>query len=264
MSILDDILKVKKNEVLNLRSNYSLNSFGESEFFNLPARSLRASLLRPDRLGIIAEIKKASPSKGILNHNFDHLKIANLYMENDVDAISVLTDTNFFRGNITYLKEIAGFKTLPLLRKDFIIDEYQIFEAKAGGADAVLLIAEALSKDQIAELTGAAAECKLEVLLEIHSFSQLDKINFTANNLIGINNRNLDTFEVNLSASIELSEIIPENVLLVSESGINSLGDIRSILGTKIKAVLTGEHFMRSGNIPETIGEFKKWCMYES
>jgi len=184
-------------------------------------------------------------------------------MENKVDAISVLTDANFFLGDISYLKEIAEFKTLPLLRKDFIIDEYQIFEAKAGGADAVLLIAEALSKDQISELTAAAMECRLEVLLEIHSFSQLDKIDFSVNDIIGINNRNLDTFEVNLSASIELSEIIPKNVLLVSESGINNGGDLRNILKTKIKAVLTGEHFMRSGNIPASIEEFKIWCTYE-
>ncbi len=264
MSILDEILKAKRNEVAKLRSNFSLNSFSNSDFFDSPVRSLRKSLLHSDRLGIIAEIKKASPSKGLLKKDFDHLKIADTYMANEIDAISVLTDENFFQGNISYLKKIAHFKTVPLLRKDFIIDEYQIFEAKANGADAVLLIAEALSKNQIVELTSAANECGLEVLLEIHSKSQLDKIDFVINNLIGINNRNLETFEVSLSTSIELAEIIPDEVVLVSESGINTVNDVKDILSTKIKVLLVGEHFMRSENIETSLREFKKWCKYES
>lgn len=264
MSILNDILKVKRDEVSRLRSEFSLNSFNDSEFFDLPVRSLKNVLMHKDRLGIIAEIKKASPSKGLLKKNFDYSRIANIYMENGIDAISVLTDKNFFQGSISYLKEIAQFKTVPLLRKDFIINEYQIFEAKANGADAVLLIAEALSKNQIIELTGAANECGMDVLLELHSASQLDKIDFAVNNLIGINNRNLETFEVSLTASFELAELIPDEVMLVSESGINTASKAKDILRTRIKALLVGEHFMRSENIETTIHEFKEWCRYES
>jgi indole-3-glycerol phosphate synthase len=264
MSILGDILKTKKDEVIKLRSDFSLNSFRDNAFFDTPVRSLRSALLHHDRLGIIAEIKKASPSKGLLKKDFDHIRIANIYMENEIDAISILTDKNFFQGNISYLKEIAQFKTVPLLRKDFIIDEYQIFEAKANGADAVLLIAEVLSKNQISELASTAREYGLEVLLEIHSKAQLEKIDFTINNLIGINNRNLDTFEVSLGTSIELAEIIPDEVVLVSESGINTVKDVKDILHTKLRAVLVGEHFMRSENIETSIREFKEWCRYES
>ena len=264
MSILGDILRTKRNEVNKLRANFSLNSFSDSVFFDSPVRSLRNALLHVDRLGIIAEIKKASPSKGLLKKEFDHIRIANDYMENEIDAISILTDKNFFQGSISYLKEIAQFKTVPLLRKDFIIDEYQIFEAKANGADAVLLIAEVLSKNQIGELTNAAKECGLEVLLEIHSKSQLDKIDFKKNNLIGINNRNLETFEVSLGTSIELAEIIPDEIVLVSESGLNTMKDVKDILRTKLKAVLVGEYFMRSENAETSIREFKEWCRYES
>ncbi|PKL82779.1 MAG: indole-3-glycerol phosphate synthase TrpC [Ignavibacteriae bacterium HGW-Ignavibacteriae-3] len=264
MSILDDILKVKKDEVNKLKSEYSLSSFRDFEFFDFPVRSLKDSLTHSDRLGIITEIKRASPSKGLLKEDFDHIGIANIYMENQTDAISILTDKNFFQGDINYLREIAEFKTTPLLRKDFIIDEYQIFEAKANGADAILLIAETLSKNQIAELTGAAAECGLEVLLEIHSGIQIDKIDFTKNSFIGVNNRDLSSFNVNLGVSRELSEIIPDGVFLISESGIKSRDDIIEIKKTKIKAVLVGEHFMRSDNIGEELKIFKEWCLYES
>ncbi len=264
MSLLDDILKVKRNEVRILKSEFSLNSFSDIDFFNSTVRSLRNALLHDDRLGIIAEIKKASPSKGLLKNDFDHVKIANIYIENEIDAISILTDKNFFQGDINFLKEIAQFKTVPLLRKDFIIDEYQIFETKANGADAVLLIAEVLSKIQISELTSAAKECGLEVLLEIHSKNQLEKIDFTTNNLIGINNRNLKTFEVSLDTTFELAEIIPDEIILVSESGINTLKDVKDILRTKLNAVLVGEHFMRSENIENSLIDFKEWCKYES
>ncbi len=262
MNFLSDIIEVKKEEVKKLRQNFSLGSFHESEFYNAPVRSLRKALQRDDRLGIIAEIKKASPSKGVLKHEFDHISIANAYMENAVDAISILTDKNFFQGDINFLRDIARFKTVPLLQKDFIIDEYQIFEAKAYGADAVLLIAEVLSQNQISELTSAANGCGLEVLLEIHSAAQLDKIDFTKNNLIGINNRNLETFNVDLSTTVELSRLIPSNVALIAESGINTVANVKEICKANVKAALVGEHFMRSDNIEASIKEFREWCRY--
>jgi len=264
MSFLDSILKTKKEEAEELKKNFTISRFEESGFFSEPVLSLKKALRHDDRLGIIAEIKKASPSKGVLKSNFDFLNIASIYMENKVDAISVLTDKKYFQGDIKYLFEIAKRKTVPLLRKDFIIDEYQVYEAKANGADAILLIAEALSSQQIRELTLAAKGSCLEVLLELHSEKQLDKIDFMLNDIIGINNRDLDTFIVDTNSSIKLSHLIPDKVTLVSESGFNKMEDVKSIVSSKISALLIGEHFMRSENIPESIGEVKEWCKYES
>ncbi len=262
MSFLNKILDTKKEEVNTLRKSFSLNSFKESEYFSKPSISLKTVLRHNDRLGIISEIKKASPSKGILKEDFDHLEIAKKYIKNETDAISILTDRNYFKGDIQFLSDIAAIKTVPLLRKDFILDEYQIFEAKASGADAILLIVEALFKEQITELTAAAKECGLEVLLEIHSSSQLDKIDFDKNDLIGINNRNLDSFEVNLNTTLELAKIIPSDVTLVSESGLNTYDDLRKIKSSSINAVLVGEHFMRSESIEKSFKEFKEWCKF--
>jgi indole-3-glycerol phosphate synthase len=264
MNFLDSILKTKKEEIAVLRKIFSTKRFEESYFFGDPTFSLNAAIRKNNRLGIIAEIKKASPSKGLLKPEFDFRDIASIYMDNKVDAISILTDKNFFQGDIKYLNEIARRKTVPLLRKDFIIDEYQIYEAKANGADAILLIAEALSAQQIKDLTFAAKGCCLEVLLELHSENQLDKIDFTLNNLIGINNRDLDTFVVDTKSSVKLSRLIPHNVTLVSESGFNKKEDVRSIINSSINALLIGEHFMRSENIGASITEVKEWSKYES
>jgi indole-3-glycerol phosphate synthase len=264
MSFLDSILKVKNEEAADLRKKFSLKSFEESSFFGDPTFSLKDAIRKNNHIGIIAEIKKASPSKGLLKPDFNFMEIAALYMENRVDAISILTDKNFFQGDIKYLNQVAREKTIPLLRKDFIIDEYQIFEAKANGADAVLLIAEALSPQQIKELTLAAKGICLDVLLELHAEKQLDKIDFSLNDLIGINNRDLDTFVVDTNTSIKLSRIIPPNVMLISESGFNKKEDVKLISNTPIKALLIGEHFMRSENIQGSIKEVKEWCSYES
>lgn len=262
MSFLNEILEVKKEEIKKLKAERTLNSFGDEKYFSAPIMSLKNSLNRNDRLGLIAEIKKASPSKGVIKPDFNHMKIAELYMKYGVDAISILTDKNFFQGDILYICDIAAIKTVPLLRKDFIIDEYQIFEAKAFGADAVLLIAEALSAVQIKELSHASAECNLEVLLELHSATQLSKIDFTTNKLIGINNRDLESFEVNLKTTIGLSKKIPQEVTVVSESGLSSKSEIKKILATNVNAVLVGEHFMQSKNIEEAVNEFLSWSRF--
>ncbi len=262
MSFLSEILNVKKEEIKKLKTGRTLNSFSDEKYFSAPTMSLKNSLVRKDRLGLIAEIKKASPSKGVIKANFNHMKIAEVYMKCEVDAISILTDKNFFQCDIRYISDIAAIKTVPLLRKDFIIDEYQIFEAKAIGADAVLLIAEALSAEQIKELSHAAAECNLEVLLELHSASQLPKIDFTTNKLIGVNNRDLESFKVNLDMTLELSKKIPKEVIVVSESGLSSESEIKKILNLKVDAVLIGEHFMRSNNIKESVNEFSQWSKF--
>lgn len=264
MTILEEINKVKKEEVKKLRSDFTLSRFSDSEFYSKSRISFYQALNNTNQISIIAEIKKASPSKGIIREDFNHIQIANIYMENEVNAISVLTDLNFFKGSIKYLNDIAKFKTVPILRKDFIIDEYQIFEAKANGADAILLIAESLSVNQINELTAAAIESDLEVLLELHSEQEFEKLNFEQNKIIGINNRDLKTFTVDLRTTDIIGQHIPDENLLISESGIKSKGDIEILKKTKTKAVLVGEHLMSSNNMVNAIKEFKEWCRLEN
>lgn len=263
-TVLNDILEVKRDEVKLLHRDFTLSRFEDSEYYSKPKLSISDSIKTDNDISIIAEVKKASPSKGIIREDFNHLEIADIYMNNEVNAVSVLTDKNFFKGSIDYLRDIAGIKSVPLLRKDFIIDEYQVFEAKSNGADVILLICEALSANQIIELSHAAFETDLEVLLELHSEDQLVKIDFSLNRLIGVNNRNLADFSVRLDTTIKLRERIPDDVLLVSESGLNTKDDIDTIMRVNTNAVLIGEHFMRSDNIGDSVKQMKDWCSYES
>ena len=263
MNILEEIIEYKKDEVKKLKKKYSLLSFEEMEFFEKPALKLK-NFIPSDSLGIIAEIKKASPSKGIIRGEFNHLKIAETYFSENVSAISVLTDENFFKGNINFLKDIAVIKQRPLLRKDFIIDEHQVYESKGAGADIILLISEILSKQQIQEFTCAAKELGMDVLLELHSKEQLSKIDFELNTIIGINNRNLEDFSVNLETTKQISSEIPGEVLIISESGIHNKENINFLRKTKINAILVGEHLMSSENISESLKQLKEWCLVES
>ena len=184
MSILDEIIEIKKEEVKTLRADFSLSRFSDSEFFDKSCISFKNAISKPGGLNVITEVKKASPSKGVIREDFDHLKIAEMYMSNGANAMSVLTDQRFFKGNISFLNDIAKIKEIPLLRKDFIIDEFQVFEAKANGADVILLIAEALSAKQIEELSACAAENGMDVLLELHSEEELKKVDFWTNKII--------------------------------------------------------------------------------
>ena len=163
-----------------------------------------------------------------------------------------------------YLSDIAKDKRAPLLRKDFIIDIYQVFESKSFGADIILLISEALTKNQINELTHAAYECGLEVLLELHSEAQLEKISFDVNKLIGINNRNLENFSADLETTIEISQKIPNIVYVVSESGINSQSDVKRLKNARTNAILVGEYLMKAEDIKAQLKELKEWCQIES
>jgi len=209
---------------------------------------------------LICEIKKASPSKGIIRNNFDHIEIAEIYFDNDVDAVSILTDKNFFKGDMLYLRQIAKIKQAPLLRKDFIIDEIQIYESKANGADLILLVSEILSITQIADFTSLAKEIGLEVLLEMHSSEQLDKIDFEKNKLIGVNNRNLNDFSVSLNTTDQLKRLIPEDIFVVSESGISKKEDVIFLSNLGVNALLVGESIMADDDIEDRVKELKKWC----
>jgi len=263
MNILEEIIEYKKEEIKKLKKKYPISSFKEMEYFENPALNIK-NFIPENSLGIIAEIKRASPSKGIIRKDFNHMKIAEIYFEEEISAVSVLTDENFFKGIIKYLQDIAAIKQRPLLRKDFIIDEYQVYEAKAFGADIILLISEVLSESQIEELTFAAKEIGLDVLLELHSKEQLSKINFELNDIIGINNRNLEDFSVSLETTKEISTEIPDNILIVSESGINKKSDIDFLKSTKAKAILVGEYLMASKDIKGSLMQLKEWCVIES
>lgn len=264
MNISDQILESKKNEVLKLKQRYSLSSFSEMKFFSNQKLNFSKALNKSEELAVIAEIKKASPSKGILIEEFDHEKIASIYFEEKVDAVSVLTDQIFFKGSLRFLSDIAAFKQAPLLRKDFIIDVHQVFESKAFGADIILLICEALSRDQIDELSHAALECDLDVLVEMHSEDQIAKVNFDINKIIGINNRNLDDFSIDLSTTVHLSKLLPDDITIISESGIKSEQDVKYLKQTRANAILIGEYLMKGNNIKSALNVLKNWCKYES
>lgn len=263
MTILEEIVEVKKEEVKMLHRDFTLSRFSDSAYFDMSTLSLYDNISGKDNISIIAEVKKASPSKGIIRENFNPTDTAMQYMEAGANAISVLTDVNFFHGSINYLKQIAEFRTVPLLRKDFIIDEYQVYEAKANGADAILLICEILSEAQVKELSHAAEELNLDILLELHSIEQLPKVNPDLNNIVGINNRDLKTFKVDINNSIEIAKLLHENIAVVAESGFADKKDIDKVKGERIDALLIGEHFMRAEKIYDEVTKFKEWCNRE-
>lgn len=264
MNILEEIIEVKKEEIKNLKKKFSFNSFASMEYFDKPCRSFKSALEKENKISIIAEIKKASPSKGVIRKEFNPLNIAEIYNSSGADAISVLTDEKFFQGHVNYLSDIRKITEKPLLRKDFIIDEYQILHAKAFGADAILLICEILSKNQIKDLTDCAIENKLDVLLELHSQNQINKIDFERNKIIGINNRDLKTFEVDLTTTQKVKSAIGQNCIIVSESGISQKKDIDFLKSVGVNAILVGEHLMKSENPGDELKKLIEWCNYEN
>jgi indole-3-glycerol phosphate synthase len=265
MNILDKIVESKKVEVKNLKKKYSNTDFEQMKYFNTNKKDLYQRIKERDKnISIIAEIKRSSPSAGLIRENFDHLEIARIYSSCDVECISVLTDHDFFGGNIQFLGDIAEITSIPLLRKDFIIDEIQILEAKAFGASAILLIAEILDVNQIFEFTNLANEIGLDVLLELHSADQINKIDFSLNKLIGINNRNLVDFSVDLRTTEIIMKEIPDDVLLISESGIKSKENIDFVKKVKVNGILVGEHLMQSKDIKSELLQLIELCDIES
>jgi indole-3-glycerol phosphate synthase len=264
MNILKEIVEVKKEEVKNLKKKFSYNSFNTLGYFNSETRNFEKALTNEKKISVIAELKKASPSKGVIRHDFNHLKIAEVYNSAAVDSISVLTDKNFFKGDIHFISDIKKITEIPLLRKDFIIDEYQILEAKAFGADAILLISEILSANQIKDLTECATELNLSVLLELHSANEISKIEFHRNKVIGINNRDLTDFSVDITTTEKIKNKIEHQVIIVSESGVSTEKDIEYLKQMRVNAVLVGEHFIKSENLVESIKQFLDWCNYEN
>lgn len=238
-SFLETILESKKRDVAALRGR----SFGKRQ---TPKRPFVAALDKQPKLAIIAEVKKASPSKGLICASFDPVAIAGSYEKGGASAISVLTDEKFFQGHVEHLMRVREATGLPVLRKDFIIDPLQVEEAAHIGADALLLIAEALSGTQLRDLYQAAAELDIDVLIELHGAAQLDKVMRVDPPVIGVNNRDLFTFATNLNATIELMKHIPKNITVVSESGIQTRSDAETLRASGVRALLVGESLMRA------------------
>ncbi len=256
MGILQDILAKKQEEVKERKSLYSTKLLEQSIYFESRTVSLKRYLLREDKSGIIAEIKRKSPSKGVLNQNVSIEKISIGYMQAGASALSVLTDGPFFGGSAEDLKTARKFNFCPILRKDFIIDPYQVIEAKSIGADAVLLIAAALEKDQVRELASFAKSLGMETLLEVHNADELQTSINEHIDLVGVNNRDLSTFEVNLDTSRNLAAQIPAEFVKVSESGISGPEDVRSLRDDGYQGFLIGERFMTQSRPEKACEEF--------
>jgi indole-3-glycerol phosphate synthase len=255
--ILDKILVHKRKELADLKLRVPIETIHEKlNRSRLRRRSFKKAL-RTHQVNIIAEIKKASPSKGIICKAFDPVRIAHLYEYAGAAAISVLTETHFFKGDLAYVKQVREVTARPVLRKDFIIDEYQIHEAALAGADAVLLIAAVLSAEEIKRYSRLLAEYEIDQLVEVHTSEELERVLDAGVDIIGINNRNLYTFDVSLDTTYNLLRRIPKNTTVVSESGIGTLADIQALRSVGVHAFLIGESILRADNIVDKIHELQ-------
>jgi indole-3-glycerol phosphate synthase len=252
--ILNKIVAVKHEEIAAARAVRSLASLrGEAESAERRAdlRGFEAALrgkVAQGRAAVIAEVKKASPSKGVLREHFVPADIAASYARQGAACLSVLTDERFFQGSADYLKQARAACALPVLRKDFMVDPYQVFEARAMGADCILLIVACLSDDQMAELEATALALGMAVLVEVHDGAELERALALKTPLVGINNRNLRTFEVTLDTTLGLLHDVPADRLLVTESGILARDDVRRMRDAGVHAFLVGEAFMRAAD----------------
>jgi len=249
-SRLIEILEAKKQEVAQLKKN-GISTPGQRSIPGI--RDFKSAISQPGRINLIAEIKFASPSAGTIRERTDPVKIGRIYERAGAAAISLLTDEKFFHGHLEYLPGVKQAVSLPILQKDFIIDEIQIREALAWGADAILLIVRILSEAQIKELLDVCHEKGLAALVEVHDREDLEKAIDSKAEIIGINNRDLDTFEINLQTTYELAGQIPKGHIIVGESGIHNQKDIEGLKGSNVNAVLVGSSLMSSDDMePKT------------
>jgi indole-3-glycerol phosphate synthase len=255
MNILDKIVRHKIKEVAGAQLFIPISELEQMRFFDRKTISLTDFLVSDDRTGIIAEYKRKSPSKGIINDQSLVEEVTKGYASNGASALSVLTDFNFFGGSVEDLLAARKVNQIPILRKEFIIDEYQIYEAKAIGADAILLIAAILDKKQAKKYARKARELDLQVLMEIHEEGELDLLNEYID-IVGVNNRNLKNFIVDLDQSAKLAEKIPVNYIKISESGISTPNDIQFLRRHGFKGFLIGENFMKTTDPVTAFTEF--------
>ena len=244
MNRLEEILQTKRQEIEQLRpraAELDRQARARKDF-----RDFRATLqLTDEKLAIIAEIKKASPSAGVISESFDPVVIAKNYERDGANAISVLTDSKFFQGSLEHLRNVRNTVSLPLLRKDFIWDRAQIAESAVNGADAILLIVAALTQDQLVRLLKGAQEFRLDALVEVHSLDELQRALEAGAEIVGINNRDLTTFDVDLAVTEKLCREVPDEIVLVSESGIKTPQDVARLRACGVDAILVGEALMR-------------------
>jgi indole-3-glycerol phosphate synthase len=248
-SILDRIVAYKREEVRSARARVPEAVLEERAAQAGPVRDFRAALERGPGVRVIAEVKKASPSAGVLRADFDPVAIARIYVDNGAACISVLTDEPSFQGHLRYLEAIRAAVECPLLRKDFLIDRYQLLEARAADADAVLLIAEVLEGDALPLLLEQAEALGLQALVELYDEDNLPRVLDSGARLVGINNRDLRTFQTRLEHTLDLAAHMPAGVCLVSESGIRTRADLDRLREAGVRAVLVGETFMRAADI---------------
>ncbi len=250
MSILDEIIAHKKQEVAERKAVVTQESLESTFMHRLPPQPFGLGLMRPGEITLIAEIKKASPSKGLIREDFDVKDIARTYTKSGAAAISVLTDEKFFDGHAMNMAKARQVSHLPLLRKDFIIDAYQIYEARSIGADAVLLIAAVLDDRELVELIELAGKLGMDALVEVHTAEELERVMNTPARIIGINNRDLRTFQTDIERTFRLREkILDPGIVVVSESGVNNRNDVEKLLANDIHAMLVGEALMREVDI---------------
>lgn len=257
-TILKKILDRKREEIAERSATVSLEQLKQQAALASAPRGFAAAMTAKIAAGesaVIAEIKKASPSKGVIRENFDPAAIAASYADGGAACLSVLTDVDFFQGADKYLQQARDACHLPVIRKDFIIDQYQIYEARAMGADCILLIVSALAEKQLADLHDLAISLGMDVLIEVHDAAELSIALKLDNPMVGINNRNLHSFEVSLDNTYQLLEKIPNNRIVITESGIHSREDVAAMRQQKVNAFLVGEAFMRSEEPGDRLSE---------
>jgi len=257
-TILRKIIARKYEEVAERRQKSSLGLLEQSISGQTPARGFAAALqsqVEAERAAVIAEVKKASPSKGVIREDFQPGPIASSYQGGGASCLSVLTDVDFFQGGDDYLREARAACELPVLRKDFTVDPYQVVEARAIGADAILLIVAALEQNQMLELAATAAEVGVDVLVEVHDRAELERALELETPLVGVNNRDLHTFETSLNTTLDLLPHIPADRVVITESGIHNAEDVALMLEHQVRAFLVGEAFMRAAEPGEKLRE---------
>lgn len=253
--ILQEIVAHTRTEVAQSRAAVPAAALQERLADAPPVRDFTGALKARHPLGLIAEVKKASPSAGLIRADFDPVAIARTYADHGAACVSVLTDERYFQGSLDYLRQIRAAIELPVLRKDFIIDRYQVLEARAAGADAILLIAECLDDDELADLYGYAGALGMQSLVELYEPANLERVLRLGPPLVGVNNRNLKTMTTDLGHCIELRKRIPAEILMVGESGIHSRGDVERLQTAGIHAILVGETLMKSPDIGAKVDE---------
>jgi indole-3-glycerol phosphate synthase len=249
MSILSEILATKRTDVAHKREQTPLHVLQERVIDALPVRDFKAALRTGNGAALIAEVKKASPSKGVIREDFDPLVIARIYADSGANCLSVLTDEPYFQGHLDYLRQIRETVVPPLLRKDFIVDPWQVVESRIAGADAILLIVAALCPQDLRELLALTRTYGMAALVEVHDADELQEALDAGADLIGINNRDLHTFRVSLSVTLNMLPAIPAGVTVVSESGIFTRADVEKLARHGVSAVLVGEALMRETDI---------------